>query len=62
MPDWLQEASWLFPTAWAVEGYNGLLWRNAGFDELLMPVALLAGVSIASLAIAVLALRHSVDG
>jgi ABC-2 type transport system permease protein len=62
MPDWLQEASWLFPTAWAVEGYNGLLWRNAGFDDLLLPVALLAGVSIASLGIAVLALRHSVHG
>jgi ABC-2 type transport system permease protein len=60
MPDWLQEASWLFPTAWAVEAYNGLLWRDAGLNDLALPVGSLVGASLISFALAVVALRHTV--
>lgn len=60
MPDWLQEASWLFPTAWAVEAYNGLLWRDAGLNDLALPVGSLVGASIISFTLAVVALRHTV--
>ena len=60
MPDWLQEASWLFPTAWAVEAYNGLLWRNDGIDDLALPVGALIGASLVSFALAIVALRRTV--
>lgn len=60
MPDWLQEGSWLFPTAWAVEAYNGLLWRDAGLNDLALPVGSLVGASIISFTLAVVALRHTV--
>jgi ABC-2 type transport system permease protein len=60
MPDWLQEASWLFPTAWAVEAYNGLLWRNDGLDDLALPIGAMVGASLVSFALAIVALRRTV--
>lgn len=60
MPDWLQEASWLFPTAWAVEAYNGLLWRNESLEDLALPVGALLGVSVVGFALAVVAFRRAV--
>jgi ABC-2 type transport system permease protein len=60
MPDWLQEASWLFPTAWAIEAYNGLLWRGDGLDDLALPVGALVGASLVSFGLAIAALRRTV--
>ena len=33
-PDWLQKISFVFPTRWAVEGFEGATWRGQGFAEL----------------------------
>lgn len=61
MPDWLQDVSWLIPNAWAIEAYNILLWRDAQALDLLLPVALLTGVSVVGFAIAAIALKRSVQ-
>jgi ABC-2 type transport system permease protein len=60
MPDLLQQASWLFPTAWAIEAYNSLLWRDASLGEIALPVGLLSGLSLASFLFAVLVMRRHV--
>lgn len=60
MPPWLQDVSWIMPNAWAIEAYQGLLWRNEPFSELLLPIALLSAVAVAAtgLACASLAIRR----
>ena len=34
MPPWLQSVGWWTPHAWVIEAYQGLLWRDAGAEEL----------------------------
>lgn len=52
MPPWLQTFSWTMPNAWAIEAYHGLLWRNAAMKDLALPVGLMLGFAIATLAAA----------
>jgi ABC-2 type transport system permease protein len=54
MPPWLQELGWLTPNAWAIEAYQGLLWRGEPAAAL-APV--LAGIGLGGLAAAVLLSR-----
>ena len=34
MPPWLQSVGWWTPHAWVIEAYQGLLWRDAGAEDL----------------------------
>lgn len=52
MPPLFQQLGWLTPTAWALEAYTRLFWRGEPVSALLLPVALLAGVAVAGLALA----------
>ncbi len=49
MPPWLQELGWYTPNAWAIEAYQGLLWRDADLNSLapsIWPLLLLACLSL----------------
>ena len=62
MPAWLQSLSVVMPNAWVIDGYHGLLWRNAGPEQITVPIALLAGLAVMLFAAAWLALRLRRDG
>lgn len=34
MPEWLRELGWLTPNAWAIDAWQGLLWRGESFVQL----------------------------
>jgi ABC-2 type transport system permease protein len=57
MPTWLQSLSAVMPNAWVIDGYHGLLWRNAGPEQIITPVALLAGLAVVLFSAAWLLLR-----
>jgi ABC-2 type transport system permease protein len=40
-PPWLQQASLLTPTRWAVDGLDAVTWRGLGFDAAAGPIAVL---------------------
>ena len=40
-PAWLQQASLLAPTRWAVDGLDAVTWRGLGFDAALGPILVL---------------------
>jgi ABC-2 type transport system permease protein len=46
-PPWLQQASLLVPTHWAVEGLDAMTWRGLPFNAALLPVGLLLAFSAA---------------
>ncbi|WP_290653623.1 ABC transporter permease [Aquisalimonas sp.] len=54
MPPWLQELGWLTPNAWAIEAYQGILWRGESLDLLALRWAVLAGIGLVALAIALI--------
>src|SRR5581483_9893255 len=56
-PKWLQSATVVIPTRWAVDGLDAVTWRGLGFDAVALPIALLLACSIALGAIAVYRLR-----
>jgi ABC-2 type transport system permease protein len=37
-PQWLQKATVVVPTRWAMDGLEGMTWRGLGFSEALLPV------------------------
>ena len=49
MPPLLQQAGWLTPTAWALEAYTLVFWRDEPVTAIALPVALLAGAAAAGL-------------
>ncbi|MEO7762387.1 MAG: ABC transporter permease [Casimicrobiaceae bacterium] len=40
-PPWLQQASLIAPTRWAVDGLDAVTWRGLGFDAALAPIGVL---------------------
>ena len=40
-PQWLQQASLIAPTRWAVDGLDAMTWRGLGFDAAVGPIAVL---------------------
>jgi ABC-2 type transport system permease protein len=52
-PKWLQEASLLAPTRWAVDGLDGATWRGQPLSAALAPFAVLMGTALVCLGIAI---------
>ena len=53
-PKWLQTASLVAPTRWAVDGLDAMLWRGLGFEGALLPIAVMLGFTVLFGAIALL--------
>lgn len=45
-PPWLQTASLVVPTRWAVDGLDAMTWRGLSFDAALAPSAVLLGFAL----------------
>ena len=61
MPPWLQDLGWYTPNAWAIEAYQGVLWRGEALDmlwpQLVWLVALAVSGTVLALAMSRLRLR-----
>lgn len=53
MPQWVQTVSLAIPARWAVDGFDGMLWRGLGLQDALLPCAVLLGFTILFCVIAV---------
>ncbi len=45
-PPWLQTASLVVPTRWAVDGLDAMTWRGLGFSAAIGPIVVLLGFSV----------------
>jgi ABC-2 type transport system permease protein len=52
-PEWLQKASLIVPTRWAVDGLDAMTWRGLGFGAAIAPIAVLLAFSALFAAIAI---------
>jgi ABC-2 type transport system permease protein len=52
-PDWMQTATLVVPTRWAVDGLEAMTWRGLGLDAALLPVAVMLAFSAAFATIAI---------
>ena len=52
-PAWLQHASKLAPTRWAVDGLDAMTWRGLPLYDALMPTAILLGSALICLGVAI---------
>ncbi len=53
-PQWLQKATVIMPTRWAIDGFEAMTWRGLGLSSALMPIAvqLLFALIFGALAVA----------
>jgi len=56
-PEWLQQATLVVPTRWAIDGLEAMTWRGLGLDAALPAVAVMLTFSVAFAAIAVACFR-----
>jgi ABC-2 type transport system permease protein len=52
-PQWLQAASRITPTYWAVNGLDAMTWRGLPFTDALLPAAVLCGSALLCLVVAI---------
>jgi len=52
-PPWLQTASLVVPTRWAVDGLDAMTWRGLGFDAAIAPIGVLLAFSVLFASIAI---------
>jgi len=52
-PPWLQTASLVVPTRWAVDGLDAMTWRGLGFEAAVMPIVMLLAFSVLFAAVAI---------
>jgi len=45
-PPWLQKASLIFPTRWAIDGLEAMTWRGLGFGAALAPAGILVAFAL----------------
>ncbi|WP_127754079.1 ABC transporter permease [Devosia sp. 1566] len=53
MPPWLQELGWFTPNAWAIEAYQGAMWRGDALAALAPSLAVLVGTGLVGVSLAV---------
>ena len=58
MPPWLQDLGWLTPNTWAIEAYQGILWRGETLTDLLPSFWPLALGAVAGLVAAIFLSRY----
>lgn len=51
-PAWLQKATLVMPTRWAVDGLDAMTWRGLGFEAALLPAAVITGFAVVFASIA----------
>jgi ABC-2 type transport system permease protein len=56
-PKWLQQASLVVPTRWAVDGLDAVTWRGQGLEAAVAPMAVLATTALSCLGIAIWCFR-----
>jgi len=61
MPSWLQDMSWLAPSAWVIESYNAALWQGASLSDLMLSISLLMIISLMGFIVAMLTLNYSIQ-
>ncbi|HYC78751.1 MAG TPA: ABC transporter permease [Planctomycetota bacterium] len=52
LPEWMQKVSKITLTAWAMDGFHSVLWRDTGLAGAALPIAVLFGVGLALLVVA----------
>jgi ABC-2 type transport system permease protein len=52
-PKWLQQASLVLPTRWAVDGLDAMTWRGLGFGAAVSPLLVLSATAALCMAIAI---------
>jgi len=52
-PKWMQQASLVVPTRWAVDGLDAVTWRGQGLHAALAPIAVLCTTAIVCLSVAI---------
>ncbi|MFG1222311.1 ABC transporter permease [Xanthobacter autotrophicus DSM 597] len=60
MPEWLQHAGVLTPTAWGIEAFQGALWRGEGMATLAPSLLILLGWAAAGAAVTLWFIRRQV--
>jgi ABC-2 type transport system permease protein len=61
-PAWLQTATLVVPTRWAVDGLDAMVWRGSGFGEAVWPIGVLLAFAAAFGAVAVWRFRWESEG
>jgi ABC-2 type transport system permease protein len=56
-PAWLQSATLVMPTRWAIDGLAAMTWRGLGFDAIVLPLVVLLGYSAIFIALALARFR-----
>ena len=56
-PDWLQAATLVMPTRWAIDGLAAMTWRGLGIEEALAPIGVMVAFSAAFALVARLRFR-----
>jgi ABC-2 type transport system permease protein len=57
-PQWMQSIGHIFPTAWAMDGFNDIVTRGLGLSDVLLEIAVLLGFGILFLAIGVWGFKY----
>jgi ABC-2 type transport system permease protein len=59
LPDWVREASFSLPTAWAMRGFTGVTWEGEGLVRVLPCVLAVFGFAGVFLAVAIASLKRA---
>jgi ABC-2 type transport system permease protein len=61
-PQWLQKATVVIPTRWAMDGLDAMTWRGLGLSAALAPIAVLLLFTIVFGVLAVTRFRWEAEG
>jgi ABC-2 type transport system permease protein len=61
-PQWLQKATVIMPTRWAIDGFEAMTWRGLGFGSALLPIAVQLLFALVFGALAVARFRWETEG